>query len=114
MADIRQGIKKHDEKEQSCSAYIEKEPIYWTCLYKSWLIGFYLSIISADFIICILIYEFQYVRQANFSVQIIFTCLQRMSYSVNPLKVTFIYVFLSVPLKLVSALLVAIFAEYEA
>lgn len=111
MADIRQGIKKHDEKKNKAvrSIYRKKSRYIGFVYISPWLIGFFIFQLYP--LISSFVYSFM-----NFNMfdKREFTGVQNYIYMFTKdelfrksLKVTFIYVFLSVPLKLVSALLVA-------
>jgi oligogalacturonide transport system permease protein len=111
MVDTRQGIKKHREKKNKafCSMYRIKSRYIGLVYISPWLIGFF--IFQFYPLISSFVYSFMnfnmFDKREFIGIQNYIYMFTKDELFRKSLKVTFIYVFLSVPLKLVSALLVA-------
>lgn len=111
MVDTRQGIKKHREKKNKAfrSMYRIKSRYIGLVYISPWLIGFF--IFQFYPLISSFVYSFMnfnmFDKREFIGIQNYIYMFTKDELFRKSLKVTFIYVFLSVPLKLVSALLVA-------
>lgn len=111
MVDTRQGIKKHREKKNKAfrSMYRIKSRYIGLVYISPWLIGFFIFQLYP--LISSFVYSFMnfnmFDKREFIGIQNYIYMFTKDELFRKSLKVTFIYVFLSVPLKLVSALLVA-------